>query len=363
MRSILYYLCLILLIPVLSYAQPVPDVGVSGVVKPKNKTVKPAKIKYQYHQGTAILKSGLIIHGKFKYTQPGSVEVPLFTFVENGTKTKKTVALSMLEKLTLEGAEKGITSRVDSTEFIWIDKYRDLYRKVRTGNIELYDNSRVVNEKYEYLTDYIFIAGKKELGYKLVRKLSDMETLMADRPYFMESAKNTNRYETQDFRVIVYLVDLYNDPDPMRALKWDEMTIVMKNRQLISGKGYLQPLDLRNEYIESTSAYVHFHDGIDFRLLSSSNIKDIIINGETLIGGVYAISNKYFYGKKWIHQGAEYAVVQRLVNTNNYFFKSRSIAEGIVILAKMGENYIKPADEAELRKAYIEYLRNSSASQ
>ncbi len=361
MRSI--YCCILLLfITALSFAQPGPDVGVSGIVKPKNKTVKPAKIKYQYHNGAALLKSGLILNGKFKYVQPKSIEVPQFIYVETGTKTKKLVALSMIEKLILEGAEKGITSRSDSTEFVWIDKYRDLYRKVRGGGIELYDNSRVVDERYEYLTDYIFLAGKKDLGYKLIRKLSDIEMMMTDRPYFIESAKTTNRYETQDFRVIVYLVDLYNDPDPMRALKWDDMTIVLKNRQLLYGKGFIQPLDLRNEYIESTSAYVHFHDGKDFRLLTSRDIMDIIVGDETMLGGVYSIANKYFYGKKWSYQGAEYAIVQRLTNSNNYFFKSRSIAEGVVVLTKMGETYIKPADEAELRKIYLDYLRSSSSA-
>lgn len=149
----------------------------------------------------------------------------------------------------------------------------------------------------------------------------------------------------------------------MRALKWDDMTIVLKNRQLLYGKGFIQPLDLRNEYIEFTSAYVHFHDGKDFRLLTSRDIMDIIVGDETMLGGVYSIANKYFYGKKWSYQrcGICHRSTKR-TNSNNYFFKSRSIAEGVVVLTKMGETYIKPADEAELRKIYLDYLRSSSSA-
>lgn len=354
----------LLLTSAIIFAQPMPnDIGVSGMVKPKTKSVKPAKIKYKFHNGTATLKSGLRLEGRFKYVVPKNAEIPQFSFVDAETNDKKMVALSMIDKLVLAGAEQGITFRSDSTEFVWIDKYRDLYRKVRGGIVELYDNSRVVNETYEYLTDYLLIAGRQDYGHKLIRKLSDIEIMMSDRPYFIESAKITNRYETQDFRIVVYLVDLYNDPNPMAVLKWDEMSILLRNNQLLYGKGYIQPLDMRNEYIESTSAYVHFHDGKDFRLISSRDIKEIVANGETYIGGVYTITNKYFYGKKWIFQGNEYAIVQRLTNSNNYFFKSRSVNEGMVILKKMGDAYAKPVEEAELRRAYLESLKATSASQ
>lgn len=360
MRFYIVFLLLFIVLQNLN-AQPAgADVGVSGMVKPKRQSVKPAKVKFDFHEGKALLKSGLIIEGKFKYIQPKSAEVPIFVFIEQGSKVQKTVALSMIDKLTLAGAEKGITARLDSTEFVWIDKYRDLYRKVRTGAVELYDNSRVVDETYEYLTDYVFIASRQDYGYKLVRKLADVEMFMSDRPYFMESAKITNRYETQDFRVIVYLVDLFNDPNPMRSLKWDEMTITLKSRQTLQGYGYIQPLDMRNEYIESTSAYVHFYDGKDFKLLSSANIKDVIVGGVTYVGGVYGLGNKLFYGKKWDYQGTEYAIVQRLTTGNNYFFRSRSVAEGLVILKKTGETYLKPVDEAELRKAYLDMLRTGA---
>ncbi|OWY21829.1 hypothetical protein C7N43_28635 [Sphingobacteriales bacterium UPWRP_1] len=363
MRFLLFIVALCF-VSVITIAQPMPnDVGVSGVVKPKTKPVKPAKIKYKFHNGTAILKSGLLLTGKFKYLPPKGADVPQFSFVDAETSEKKMVALSMIDKLVLEGSEPGITFRPDSTEFVWIDKYRDLYRKVRGGVVELYDNSRVVNEPYEYLTDYLLIAGRQDYGHKLIRKLSDIEIMMSDRPYFIESAKITNRYETQDFRVIVYLVDLYNDTNPMRVLKWDEVTLQLKNNQLLYGRGYIQPLDMRNEYIESTSAYVHFYDGKDFRLISSRDIKEIVVNGEAYIGGVYTITNKFFYGKKWVFQGNEYAIVQRLTNTNNYFFKSRSYNEGIVILKKMGEAYIKPVEETELRRAYLETLKTTSSAQ
>ena len=91
---------------------------------------------------------------------------------------------------------------------------------------------------------------------------------MNDRPYFMQSAKSSGRYATQDFRVVFYLVDLFNDPDPMNVLKWKDAVIITKQDEQLVGNAYIQPLDLRNEYVKGNKAYVHFHDGEDFKLLT-----------------------------------------------------------------------------------------------
>lgn len=339
--------------------RPVPmgDVGIPGVTKPKPLQTKKPKIKYTFHDGKALLKTGLVIDGQFKFLDSDE-EVPEYLFIEKGKRKKKTVALSMIADLKLKGTERGITAFTDSTEFEWIDKFKDLYRKVRNGTINLYDNSRVVDEKYNYLTDYVLLAGRLDYGHKYIRSVGDLKLLMSDRPYFMQSAKATGRLESKDFRVVIYLVDLFNDPNPLKVLKWENMTIETKNGKVLHGKGYIQPLDMRNEYVTTSVAYIHFHDGKNFKLLNHKNIKTIRINKELYKRGMYSVSNKNFFGKPWRYKNSNYLVVNKVVNGNNYFFKSKSqTGQNITILKEVTGNYLKPRNEMELKKAYLESLR------
>ncbi len=329
-----------------------PALGNTTTTKPK-KAKKP-KIKYQYHQGTATLKTGLQLKGNFKYIEAKNSEMPYYVVTEQNKKGKKTVALPMIKSIILQGAERGITARKDSTEFIWIDEYKDLYRKVRGGTINVYDNSRVVNESYDYLTDYILIVGRSKYGYKQVKAVNDLNKIMEDRPYFIQSAKATNRLNSKDFRVVLYLIDLFNDNNPIKTLKWDNMKVVLRNGEKLNGFGYIQPFDMRNEYLNSENAYLHFHDGKDFRLIKHYEIKSLDSPNIDYTQGLYTVVNRYFLGKKWQLQNENYVVVTRLINTNNYYFKNnQNSPQNIVILKKAGGNYVKPLNEQELRKAYM----------
>ncbi len=193
------------------------DDMIPGISKPKSQKIKKPKIKYQFHNGTMELKTGLVLRGSFKYLE-SKMGIPQYLFVEADKKSKKKVSLSMVQRLKVAGAEKGITAAPDSTEFIWIDQYKDLYRKVRKGTIEVYDNSRIVNEEYPYLSDYLLIIGRQDYGYKAVREVNDLKLMMSDRPYFMKSAKFSGRYEIKDFRVVLYLIDLFNDDNPLKKV-------------------------------------------------------------------------------------------------------------------------------------------------
>ena len=347
-------------------AQPRPrydDIGIPGITKPKPDVVKPPKIKYRLHEGSAKLKSGLILHGKFKF-QPSSNDVPHYVFMERGSSKRKKVDLSMIESMTLAGAEKGISARSDSTEFVWIDKFKDLYRKVRIGTIEVYDNSRIVNEKYEYLTEYVLLTGRQDYGYKIVKQLSDLELIMSDRPYFMQSAKATGRYETRDFRVIIYLIDLFNSPNSIDVLKWEPMSITLKKgKKVLRGKGYIQPMDLREEYVPSSNAYIHFHDGKDFQLLTQRDVKKVVVDGVPYKEGSYTVSNHYFYGKPWIYNGSNYLIIKRIVNSNTYFFKSNSLMQSTLIMKEVAGSYVRASNEMELKTKYMEEERSKQKAQ
>ncbi len=343
-------------------ARPNYDLGIPGATKPRSVTTKKPKIKFQNHQGKMLLKTDLIINGTFKYIESKS-NVPYFQFIDQEyPDKKKQVNLSMVEHLIVEGTERGISARIDSTEFQWIDDFKDLYRKVRQGEIKLFDNSRIVNEEYEFLTDYIMLGGRDGFGYKVVNKISDLSQLMEDRPYFMMSAKATNRYKTRDPRIFLYLVDLFNDPDPLKVLKWEDMKIVLNNGKTLRGKGYIQPMDMRNEYIESSNAFIHFHDGRDFKLVNHHEVDELIVDGETYEEGLYSVTNKNFYGMPWTYEGSPYLVVKRIVTNKNYFFRSfDNSGQDVVILQNVAGNYIRPVKELELRKAYLEQLMPANA--
>lgn len=329
----------------------------------KAKTVKTKKenIKYSYHVGSALLKTGLTLSGKFQFNDKDN-DLPDYNFIDTFTNKRKSVPISMIERMVLAGSEKGITARNDSTEFVWIDKFKDLYRKVRIGTIEIYDNSRIIDEKYENLEDYLLVAGHQQHGYKLIKKVADVGPLMTDRPYFMQSLAATGRSESKDFRILIYLVDLFNETNPMRVLKWQDMTLELRKAAgggTLQVKGYVQPLDLRNEYVQTGSTgYVHIFDSKDFRLLTSNDIEKLTINGTTYEKIFYGVTQKYCWAMPWKYKEENYMVTKRIITTNNYFFRHKvNDGQDLVILRSAGDAYNKPINEPELRKIYLTEIK------
>lgn len=343
------------------------NVGIPGTNRPKAIKQKKPKIKYKFHEGVVLTKTGLIIEGKFKYTEPKN-KVPEYIFVEKDQpSTKKKLALSMIQKMTLAGAEK-VVNRKDSTEFVWIDNHKDLYRKIIKGTIEVFDNSRVVNEKYDYITDYILLAGRQDYGYKVIRKLADVAPLMDDRPYFIKSARATGRLNTKDLRVVIFLIDMFNDSKAINRLAWwQDMEIVFRDGRKLNGKGYIQPLDMRDEYTYSDNAYVHFFNGKDFEILTHRQVKSLKIKDITYKVGMYTTANKYFFGKNWRYDGKEYLISQKIMTNNNYYFRlpnQERDGTNLIVLQKSGQrnDYIKPMNEIEIRKGYLDSIRNNAGT-
>lgn len=356
MNKFFLAVCLSVACSVASLAQTQPAGGgiVPGTSQPKAVKDKKPKIKYAVHEGTAQLKTGLVITGKFIYTELKD-EVPQYDFVENSGGGRKTVALSMIDRLVLVGAESGVTSRSDSTEFVWIEKFKDLYRKIRTGTIELYDNSRIVDEPYEFLANYLMVAGRNGYDYKIVKQVNDLAPLMEDRNYFIESLRATGRSDSKDLRIGLYLINLFNDPEPMRVLGWDTLQLTLKDGSAVIGRGYVQPLDLRNEHLTNANAYIHFFDGKDLQLYTQNEVASLVIDGKTYVRGMYAISGKYFFGLPWENNGIGYLVTRRILTSSNYYFKYRQPdrIDITILQADASGNYIKPINDAQLRQIYM----------
>lgn len=327
---------------------------IPGTATAKPVKEKKPKIKYNVHEGVAYLKTGLIIRGKFFYNELAG-QVPEYTFIEDGSKGRKSVSLSMIERLVLAGAEEKLGARSDSTEFVWIEKFKDLYRKIRTGTIEIYDNSRVVNETYDFIPNYFMIAGRKDYDFKFIKQVGDLTPLMTDRPYFTEVLKATGRAESKDYRIMFYLTDLFNEPNPMQIMNWDSLQVTFKDGSTLNGKGYIQPLDIRNEHINTPTAYIHFHDGQDFRLFTQNDLAFVTTNGKVYQKAYYNLTNKHFWGIPWQYEGEAYMVTRRVLSSNNFYYRYRNNDnQDLTILKDNSPNgYIKPINESALKQAYL----------
>jgi len=72
--------------------------------------------------------------------------LPVFQVKDDEIEGVKEIKVTNFRKLTLMGAERGVSSRPDTTIFVWVNQYDDLLRVVREGEIIVYDNSKVINE-------------------------------------------------------------------------------------------------------------------------------------------------------------------------------------------------------------------------
>ncbi len=322
-------------------------------IKPKGVKQKAPKIRFKKYKGKALLKTGLKMEGQFKYKNPKN-GVPYFLVKESKYPGKKKIDITMFDQITLAGAERGVVDRKDSTMFKWLDGFDDLYRQVRRGDIEVYDNSRVIAEKYKFIPGYVMVGHRKDYATEIVSELSDLQQLMKDRPYFLESAKATGKYESRDLRVIIYLIDLFNDSNPMKNLKWQPVEVVQESGGIMEGFGYIQPVDLRNEFTKSSDAYLHFYDGKQFQLLTQDEVKWIYQGGNKYVPGFYSMTDKHAFGIPWEYEGKQYLVSKKLSNTKSYFFVSRyTSGEDLVILEEFHGSFKRAGNEPLLKAKYL----------
>jgi len=316
---------------------------------------KQPRIKYKWHYGSALMKTGLRLNGRFKYLVKKN-EIPKFIFedIEN-IPGKRKIDISLFQELTVAGKEQGLSSKVDSTKFVWIDEFNDLLRVVRSGEISLYDNSKIVDEKYKYLAKYLLIAKHEENGVKRIKQLNDLEPLMLERPYFMKSAKATGKYYSSDLRVAFYLVDLFNEQNLAERFKWNEMVVVKNDGTRINGRGIIQPIDLRNEFNTPSHAYIHFYDDSGIQLFRDDELRYAEYQGKTYDKGYYGLTNKNFFGVKWTYGGEDYLVSKKIVNRNSYFYMNSSQkGEDIAILKGLSGTYTRPTNENILRVHFLQ---------
>jgi len=215
----------------------------------------------------------------------------------------------------------------------------------------------VINEEYKSLDNYMLIVERPQKGIKTIRKVADLNAVMGDKPYYLESARATGKSGSRDFRVIAYMIDLFNDKNPMKNLAWPKVNIQAKNGKKYEGYGYLQPMDVRNEYNTDQFAYIHFYDTNGFKLLRNDELEQIWIDNKEYKQGYFGLTNKNFLGIDWSYEGENFIVVPQIVNRNSYFFNNRDKGPGdYIIFKEVSGSYLRPANESELRKIYFNQL-------
>lgn len=330
--------------------------GIEGRMDVRSKKQKGKnKIKYKWHEGEAILKSDLPIKGKFKY-QPVKDDVPYWIFIssEKPNAEKKLIDITLFKQLVLAGAEPYVTDSPDSTHFQWVEEYDNLMRRVKKGAIELYDNSKIIDEKYKYVDGYYLVGIREEFGSRKLNTVKDLKVLMTDRPYFMESAELSGRIESRDLRVVAYLVDLFNMQNPMEMLQWETVSYTTTKGKQRNGKGYIQPVDLRNEYNTSSKALLHFWDGEKLEIIESRSLKNLKVGGKNFEEGYFSVTDKTFLGQKWTYEGRTFLVANSILNNNSYYFVPRvgEETQGLIVLEQRVGAYLKPSDELRLRQIF-----------
>jgi len=96
-------------------------------------------IDYSKHAGHVILKDGKKLTGVFKYAE---MEFPDFTFkfyASDKSSLITRIKFRKIASITLAGADTSLI-KSDSTSFFNLKNNNRLYRKLTTGDVEIFDN-------------------------------------------------------------------------------------------------------------------------------------------------------------------------------------------------------------------------------
>lgn len=117
--------------------------GQHGKFTPSNTTYvfvnQAPTIDYKYHDGTALLTDGTLLTGRFQFNGRST-----FIYRANSQATQQRLGLSIINRLSLAGADTSITDRTDST--IFLRSGHRLYRQLASGSTRVLDRHFLVDE-------------------------------------------------------------------------------------------------------------------------------------------------------------------------------------------------------------------------
>ena len=150
------------------------------------------KFDHKIHTGSIILNTGDTITGSFIYANG---EFPWFNlkYYENGEK-KGRYMFSKIKEAVLKGSDVALTGK-DSTLFIRVsEKDKWLYRQLTFGDIKIYDQLFLINEKKDMVSQKLVVIyqGKK---YKTESDQELLSLINKIHPSLYERFKNYSRLE------------------------------------------------------------------------------------------------------------------------------------------------------------------------
>jgi len=279
-------------------------------------------IKYKYHEGTAYLKRGGTLKGQFKFEVD---ELGLKRVFYKGEKGKEKMIPPEIAKLTLAGSTPADNIRNDSTTFVWINKYQNMFRQLRRGEVMILDNIYVVDEEYGHIRDKHLIAYKNRVAER-INISNDLEPFFRDSDYFKQLLfviQQKTKYERQ---VILFLTDFYNNRGtPERLVTWQTGQLTLWDGSVLNGKVNIQPLDFSSSNTSQLTR-IHFYNNEGFRLLDERDVEIITINGKVFKSLLLKERNTKIYTTIWKDGNREY-YINRFVEEPDFYWLLHSFSK------------------------------------
>lgn len=281
---------------------------------------------YNFHNGIAILQSGEEIRGKFRCrNRPGEGYGDVFYYVENDSTKKMKLFHRDFIKITLEGVFPDMGYRKDSTELIYLDEYKEFYRKVLDGKIQLFNNCYNINENYDNQEYFKCLAYIDSKGFIPIKSPEDVTELMMDQPYFSKIHKAMYDIAFNDYDLIHLYVRLYNAENPLEILNWEEMKVTLTDSTVFNGFGMIQSVNISEH--DENEAYVHFYSDRYFRLFDTKNVVEVIYRNQ-VYKPIYDVSSfHHFFATPWKYNDTEYYIASKSLSLSN-FFRNAETSDG-----------------------------------
>lgn len=125
-------------------------------------------IDYHYHDGTAILRNGVLLTGRFQYNGRSA-----FIYRAGSRAARQKIAFSRIRRLTLAGADTVVTDRADSTVFARLGTR--FYRQLADGETMVLDRTFLVDEERGQVGSKLYVLDDNGdlLSFSSLQKLND----------------------------------------------------------------------------------------------------------------------------------------------------------------------------------------------
>lgn len=307
------------------------------------------KIHYEYHPGTVYLKNGDILLGEIKYNPPTSINY------RSETQKPIKVKLEDIEKMVIKGVEKKyINYRPDSTEYYFINDMHNIYRKLTSsGKIELYDNSFIIDESYTATPVSEYLVYNQELGWKKIKKIGEMLDYVGDHS-LKKLVDATDNFESNYPEIIIEFVKICNADIPLSAIKWQSISIFLKNGTVSNGKGIVQPISLTKDKKLNVINGVHFYKDNIVQSIDIADIDSVICKNTHYIAIENPVLKISTLAAIFISEGKTFYIVASIDNSSFMGVPKKYTDDqyDVFVLNNKGDKYRKWSYPNDVLKEY-----------